>query len=83
MDIGEKYRYHIFSPQTLSVMEVNQRVLVFKWSDLFEGPTFEIKSEISGINSTVWINARGEMVFEKIGALIAAREDEHSAKRFI
>jgi hypothetical protein len=83
MDIGRHYRYHVFSPQSLSAMEVNQRVLAFEESDLFDGPAFKIKTEASGINPTVWINTRGEMVFEKVGALIAAKEDEHSAKRFI
>jgi len=83
MDIGRHYRYHIFSPQSLSVMEVNQRVLAFKETDLFDGPAFEIKTEISGINPKVWINMRGEMVFEMVGALITAKEDEFSAKRFI
>jgi len=83
MDIGKEYRYHIFSSQDLSVMEVNQKVLGFKRSDLFEGPAFEIETEVSGINPKVWINMRGEMVFEMVGALITAREDEHLAKRFI
>jgi hypothetical protein len=52
-------------------------------NDLFDGPAFEIKTEISGINPKVWINMRGEMVFEMVGALITAKEDEFSAKRFI
>ncbi len=83
MDIGRHYRYHIFSSQTLSVMEINQRVLAFKRSDLFEGPAFEIETKASGINPKLWINIRGEMVFEMVGVLITAREDEFSAKRFI
>ncbi len=83
MDIGRQYRYQIFSPQSLEVMEVNQRVLALKRSDLFEGPAFEIKTRVSGINPKVWINMRGEMVFEMAGTLITAKEDESSAKRFI
>ena len=83
MDIGKEYRYRIFSSHSLEVTEVNQRVLAFKGSDLFDGPAFEIKTEISGINPKVWINMRGEMVFEMVGALITAKEDESSAKRFI
>jgi len=83
MDIGRRYRYRIFNSQDLSVMEVNQRVLAFKQSDLFDGPAFEIKTEVSGINPKLWINTRGEMVFEMVGVLITAKEDEHSAKRFI
>jgi len=83
MDIGKRYQYRIFSGQDLSVMEVDQRVLGFKESDLFEGSAFEIKTEVAGINPKVWINMQGEMVFEMVGALITAREDEHSAKRFI
>jgi len=83
MDIGRKYRYRIFSPQSLSVMEINQKVLGFKGSDLFEGPAFEIETRASGINPRLWINTRGEMVFEKAGVLIAAKEDEYSAKRFV
>lgn len=83
MDIGRKYRYHIFSPKTLSLMEVNQKVLGFKRSELFEGPAFEIETRASGINSKLWINTRGEMVFEMVGVLITAKEDERSAERFI
>jgi hypothetical protein len=73
MDIGRQYRYHIFSPQSLSVMEVNQRVLALKRSDLFEGPAFEIKTKVSGINPKVWINMRGEMVFEMGGSTCGAK----------
>jgi transglutaminase-like putative cysteine protease len=83
MDIGKEYRYRIFSSHSLEVMEVNQRVLAFKGSDLFDGPAFEIKTEVSGINPKVWINMRGEMVFEMVGTLITAKEDESLAKRFI
>jgi len=83
MDIGKRYRYHIFSPQSLSVMEVNQKVLGFKRSELFEGAAFEIETRASGINPKVWINTRGEMVFEMVGVLITAKEDERSAKRFV
>ncbi|MFQ6078857.1 MAG: transglutaminase family protein [Thermodesulfobacteriota bacterium] len=83
LDIGRQYRYQIFSLQSREVMEVNQRVLAFKRSDLFEGPAFEIKTRVSGINPKVWINMRGEMVFEMAGTLITAKEDESSAKRFI
>ena len=83
MDIGRHYRYRIFSSQTLSVIEVNQRVLAFKRSDLFEGSAFEIETKASGINPKLWINMRGEMVFEMAGVLITARDDEFSAKRFI
>ena len=83
MDIGKSYRYRVFSSQDISVMEISQRVLAFKESDLFDGPAFEIKSQVSGINPTLWINSRGEMVFEMIGALITAKEYEHSARRFV
>ena len=83
MDIGRKYRYHIFSAQDLSVIEVNQEVLGFKRSELFEGSAFEIETRASGVNPKLWINTRGEMVFEMVGVLITAKEDERSAKRFI
>ncbi len=83
MDIGKEYRYHIFSPQDLSVMEVNQEVLGFKRSDLFEGLAFEIETRASGVNPKLWINMQGEMVFEMVGSLITAKEDQRSAKRFI
>jgi transglutaminase-like putative cysteine protease len=83
MDIGKEYQYRTFSAYDLSVTEVSQKVMAFKRSDLFEGPAFEIKTKIAGINPTVWINTRGEVVFEKVGALIAAKEDEQSAKRFV
>jgi hypothetical protein len=83
MDIGREYQYRIFSSHDLSVTEVSQKMVAFKRSDLFEGPAFEIKTKTAGINSTVWINTRGEVVFEKVGPLIAAKEDEHSAKRFV
>jgi len=83
IEIGKIYEYSIFSPQDLSIMEIKQRVLAFEESDLFDGPAFTIKTHVSGINPTVWINTRGEMVFEMVGALITAREEEHSAKRFL
>jgi hypothetical protein len=83
IEIGKIYEYSIFSPQDLSIMEIKQRVLAFEESDLFDGPAFKIKTHVSGINPTLWINTRGEMVFEMVGALITAKEDEHLAKRFI
>ena len=81
--VGQVYAYRIFSPQDLSIMEIKQRVLAFEESDLFDGPAFTIKTHVPGMNPTVWINTRGEMVFEMVGVLITAKEEENSSKRFI
>lgn len=83
IEIGKIYEYSIFSPQDLSIMEIKQRVLDFEKSDLFDGPAFKIETHVSGINPTLWINTKGEMVFEMVGALITAKEDGPLAKRFI
>jgi hypothetical protein len=85
LEIGREYSYAVYSPETLSVEKVFQKVKAYEVSDLFEGPAFKIENSLGGINSDCWIDPDRGMLLEMAmhGSLIYDREDELSAKRFI
>jgi hypothetical protein len=83
--IGREYSYSIYSPETISLERVTQKVKAYEMSDLFAGPAFKIENSISGMSSDCWISPDKGMLFEMAlhGILIYDKEDELSAKRFI
>jgi hypothetical protein len=85
LTIGKEYTYSIYSPETLSLERVSQKVKAYESSDLFEGPAFKIENSLGRMNSESWINPETGMLLEMAlhGIIIYDREDELSAKRFI
>ena len=85
LEVGRVYRYQVYDGETQSLAMVEQDVLAFERSDLFEGRAFKIRTRLHGHEVTTWINLRGEPVLETSlgGVLIAGLESESMAKRHL
>lgn len=83
--IGRAHRYTVYDTELQQLAAVEQDILAYERSELFDGAAFRLETRMHGQSTTTWINARGLPVFELAlnGALIAALEDEHSAKRYL
>jgi len=85
MKTGNSYQYQIYDPHSQSLKKVKQKVLSYETSEFFDEPAFRVKTSITSLNATSWINDKGETIFEmsRGGRLIIAKEAENTAKQFI
>ena len=83
--IGRQHRYTVYDTELQQLAAVEQDVLAYERSRLFDGPAFRIETRMHGHSTTTWVNARGLPVFELAldGVLIAALENEQAAKRYL
>ncbi len=83
--VGSRFRWLVFDGETQSISEATQRVEAYETSTLFEGPAFKVQTELLGLRSTTWIDARGRPIFELglNGVIISALEDERTAKSYL
>src|SRR6266568_9560888 len=83
--IGSEFRWLVFNGETQSLDRALQRVESYEASELFEGEAFKVQTDMLGLRSTSWIDARGRPVFELglNGVMISALEDEQTAKGYL
>ena len=83
--IGSEFRWLVFNGETQSLDRALQRVESYEASELFEGEAFKVQTDMLGLRSTSWIDARGRPVFELglNGVIISALEDEQTAKGYL
>ena len=85
LEVGRRYEYRVFSGETQSVAEVQQDILGYERSDLFQGAAFKVKTRMLGQEVTTWIAASGKPVLEMSlgGVVISGLESEPSARRYL
>ncbi|MBN2297251.1 MAG: transglutaminase domain-containing protein [Deltaproteobacteria bacterium] len=85
IEIGRIYRYDVFDSESQSIDTVNQEILAYQSSDLFQGSAFKMETEYFGQEMTSWIDASGKPLFEMAlgGVLISGLESEAEAKRYL
>jgi len=83
--VGRADRYAVFNSETQELAEVEQSVLGYEASELFEGRAFKVSTRMLGIETITWIAPDGRPLFDLSlqGTLISALEDEATAKRFL
>jgi hypothetical protein len=83
--IGRQHRYTVYDTELQQLATVEQDILAYERSALFEGPAFRLETRMHGQRTTTWINERGLPVLELAldGVLIAALENEQTAKRYL
>jgi hypothetical protein len=83
--VGAEYRWQVFNGETQRVDEAVQRIESYETSELFQGAAFKLRTEMLGMDSTTWLDARGRPVFELAmnGVMIAALEEETSARSYL
>ncbi len=85
MAVGRRYRYTVFHGETQAVAEAEQDVAAYESSSLFEGKAYRIATRLLGLETTTWLDAAGQPVFELAmrGVLVSALEDEATARRYL
>jgi hypothetical protein len=80
---GRSHRFAVLHGETQELAEVEQSVLAYERSTLFQGPAFKVATRMLGMETTTWIGADGRPLFELAlhGVLIQALEDEDQARR--
>ena len=83
--VGKVFRWLVFNGEVQATTLADQRILAFETSELFEGPAFKVQTDLLGLHSTTWINARGLPVLElgMNGAMVSALEEERVAKSYL
>jgi len=83
--IGSEFRWLVFTGETQSLNQASQRIEAYETSDLFEEAAFKVRTDLLGLKSTTWIDARGRPVFELglNGVIISALEEERIAKNYL
>jgi len=86
LEVGARYRYDVYDPQTQSVTAVSQTVAAFERSRQLDiEPSWKVKTSMMGQDVETWINPKGEAVFElgMKGVLITYRESEAEARSYL
>jgi len=85
LEPGKEYRYTVFNGETQRLTAVNQRILGYETSELFDGAAFKVHTRMHGSDVTTWINLQAEPVLEisMNGIFIAGLENEWMAKRYL
>lgn len=83
--LGRGHRFSVFEAETQVIAEVEQEVLAYEASDLFEGPAFKVATRMLGLETATWIAPDGRPVFELAmnGVLVSALEPEAAARRYL
>ena len=83
--VGRNYRFPVFESESLQIADVEQSILAYETSELFEGAAHRVESTLLGQRTQTWINDQALPVFEMSlnGVIISALESEQRAKRYL
>lgn len=83
--VGKVFRWSVFNGETQAITLADQRILAYEASDLFSGSAFKVQTDMLGLHTTTWIDARGLPVLElgMNGVIISALEEERTAKTYL
>jgi hypothetical protein len=83
--VGREFRYTVFDGELQKLAGIEQDVVAYETSELFQGPAFKLRTRLHGHTTDTWMNVRGEPVLEMAlgGVLIMALEDEATARRYL
>ena len=85
LSVGKSFQWLVFNGETQSIDRAEQRILAYEASDLFAGSAYKVQTDMLGLHSTMWIDARGLPVFElgMNGIIVSALEEERTAKGYL
>jgi transglutaminase superfamily protein len=83
--VGSEFGWLVFNGETQGLDRARQRIVAYETSELFPGAAFKVQTEMLGLSSTTWIDARGLPVFElgMNGVIVSALEEEREAKSYL
>ena len=85
LEIGRTYAYPVYDGETQTITTVNQEIVAYEESDLFDGAAYKMKTRLHNQNVTTWIDASGRPVLEMSlgGVIISALENEKTAVQYL
>lgn len=85
LQVGRQYNYQVFDGESLAIQPVEQTIVAYQSSKLFDEKAFRVETEMMGLTTTTWLDASGLPQFELSlrGTLISALEPEKYAKEYI
>ena len=85
LQVGKVYNYQVFDGESLAIHPVEQTVVAYQSSELFNEKAFKLETEVMGLSTTTWLDASGLPQFELSlnGTLISALEPEQYAKEYL
>ena len=85
LKVGKRYQYDVYSGETQTVVQVNQEILAYEESDLFQGKAYKVKTRLHDYKVTTWLDEWGRPLLETSlgGVIIAGLETEESAKKYV
>jgi hypothetical protein len=85
LEIGQTYAYQVYDGETQTISTVNQEILAYEESDLFDGAAYKMKTRLHGQEVTTWIDSSGRPVLEMSlgGVIISALENEKTAVQYL
>ena len=83
--VGKVYHYQVFDGESLAIHPVKQTIMAYQSSDLFNEKAFKIKTNLLGLTTTTWLDAKGlpQLELSLNGTLISALEPEEYAKEYL
>jgi len=85
LGVGRTYSYSVYDGQTQTITLVNQEVLAYETSDLFEGAAFKVRTRLHGQEVLSWIDNQGRPVLEMSqgGLIISFLENKRTAQKYL
>jgi len=85
LEVGKVYNYQVFDGESLAIHPVEQTIIAYQSSELFDEKAFKVETEVMGLSTTTWLDPNGLPQFETSlsGTLIAALEPEQYAKEYL
>ena len=83
LEINRSYTYRVYDGETQTVSPVEQKVLAYEESDLYQGKAFKINTRLHGHEVTTWMDANGRPLLEMSlgGVIISALESQSTARK--
>jgi len=85
LQVGKVYNYQVFDGESLAIHPVEQRIIAYQSSKLFDDKAFEVETEVLGLSTTTWLDATGlpQLEVSLRGTLFSALEPEEHAKEYL
>lgn len=85
LEVGKTYHYQVFDGESLAIHPVEQKIIAYQSSKLFDERAFKMKTEVLGLTTTTWLDTSGlpQIELSLNGALISALEPEDYAKEYL
>jgi hypothetical protein len=82
---GKVYSYQVFDGESLAIHPVEQTIVAYQSSELFDEKAFKLETEVLGLSTTTWLDASGLPQFELSlrGTLVSVLEPEKYAKEYL